>query len=153
MIRKFLFILVFTFILATPAYAAIGIDPRLYPEGSPTISGEKPEFEKVDDSKVIAGPEMNVDKSRVLLTQRVVNFLFGIAGIVAIYFIVSNAWWLIASAGNEEKVTEHKKGLMWAVVGLVLVILSYSIIRFIISIPFQAHQEPAAAKPAAAAPK
>ena len=115
------------------AQAAVTIPSQYLPQGLPTITGNKP---------TEADNKLTTDAIRNSITQRIVSVLVGVAGVVAIYFIVTNGWWLIASAGNEEQVTERKKGLMWAIVGLVLVILSYSIIRFIISIPFQADQGP-----------
>ncbi len=56
------------------------------------------------------------------------------------FFIIQNAFGIISAAGSEEKLGQHKKGLTWAIVGLLLIILSYSIIRFIISVPFQADE-------------
>lgn len=112
------------------AFAA-GIDPKYRPDNTPTIT-ENPQ----DETNV------NVEQARAKLTFRIVNAVLGIAGVVAIFFIINNAWFMIISAGKEEAVTQRKKGLTWALVGLLFIILSYSIIRFIIQIPFQAQEEP-----------
>lgn len=115
--------------LAVPvAQAAVTIDPKLHPDNAPTITGYKNE------------PELNIEEARVVLTGRIVGIILGVAGTVAVYFIINSGWWLAASAGKEETVTQHKKGLQWAVIGLVLIILSYSILRFIISITFKADE-------------
>lgn len=145
MVRKVLFYsfissLIFLFSVSS-VLAAVTLPSDLYPEGAPTITGQKPETE---------GSFVTAEDATSALTVRIVNFILGFAGVVAIFFIINNAWFLIASGGSEETITQHKKGLMWAVVGLILIILSYSIIRFIISIPFQADQAPAPA-PAASA--
>lgn len=143
MVRKVLFYsfvssLIFLFsVSSAPAFAAVTLPSDLYPEGAPTITGQKPETE--------GGSFVTAEDATSALTVRIVNFILGFAGVVAIFFIINNAWFLIASGGSEETITQHKKGLMWAVVGLILIILSYSIIRFIISIPFQADQAPAPA--------
>lgn len=119
------------------ASAAVGIDPGLHPPGAPTVSGQEPTAGATPEQ---AAPEYSADATRALLLERITNVLLGIAGTVAIFFILNNAWYLVISAGSEEKIGQHKKGIMWAIVGLILIILSYSIVRFVISIPFQADE-------------
>lgn len=122
MSKKILIIGFLLLLFPTVSLAAVTLPSDLRPPGAPTLTGDTPE------------------KQADVFTARVVNFILGFAGIVAIFFIVNNAWFLIASGGSEETITQHKKGLMWAVVGLILIILSYSIISFIIEIPFKADQ-------------
>lgn len=122
------------------ARAQVAIDPLLKPPGASTVTGQEPstEGETAEARSQGAAGEYSEQATRILLLERITSFILGLAGVVAIFFIINNAWFLIASGGSEETITQHKKGLMWAVVGLILIILSYSIIRFIISIPFQA---------------
>lgn len=117
--------------------AGVQIDPAFQPDNAPTLGIE---------NRAAGYTEKNV---RTSLTQQFIGVVLGLAGIVAVYSILTNAFWMVASGGAEEKITQHKKGLMWALVGLILIILSYSIVRFIISIPFSADQ--AAPPPAAQA--
>lgn len=126
-----IFTLVLSVLFANVSFAAVGLLPELHPKGAPTISGNLPEEE--------AG--QGIDEQRLALTRRITNIVFGIASIVAVFFIVQNGWSMAASAGSEEKVTQAKKGLTWAAIGLLLIIMSYSIIRFVITMPFQAHDE------------
>lgn len=126
----FSLVVFFSFVGPPVVSAAVGIDPELHPQGAPTVTGGKAETEK--DLK----PEDITRK----FTANIVAVLFGIAGTVAIFFILNNAWYLVISAGSEEKIGQHKKGIMWAIIGLILIILSYSIVRFVISIPFQADE-------------
>ncbi len=114
-------------------YAQVTIEPSLHPDNAPTVTKQNPSSANEQN--------LNFDTARNKITARVVNTVLGLAGVVAIFFIINNAWYLTISAGQEEKITQHKKGLMWAVIGLVLIILSYSIIRFVISIPFQAQEK------------
>mgnify|MGYP001576978400 CR=1 FL=1 len=142
MIQKFFFttvavsmIFILSGGLATVSAAGVRIDSSLYPDGAATVKG----------GTVEADNDINVvEDTRTILTAKIVSTILGIAGVVAIFFIINNAWYMVASAGKEETLTQHKKGLMWAVIGLVLIILSYSIVRFIASIPFQAGQVPTA---------
>ena len=144
--RKFIFIIVLSSIVASlfapPAFAAVPLNPLFHPENAPTITGEAPTITGEAPTGT-AEAEINPDKARIKFTKKIVNVVLGIAGIVAIFFILNSAIFIVASAGKEEVITQHKKGLMWAIIGLILIILSYSIIRFIISIPFSADQAPA----------
>lgn len=132
--------ILFSFGAALAAQAAVTIDPDLYPGGAATISGERPGPADAVVNEPGDGTRNAADGYRRYITSRIVSVLLGIAGVIAVYFIVLNGFWLAASGGSEEVVTQHKKGLMWAVVGLLLVILSYSILRFIISVPFAADE-------------
>ena len=136
--HKFLAILCSLFVMQFVS-ASVGLPSKYRPPSAPTISGAE------DDVT-------DINVARLRLTQRIVNVLFSFAGIIALYFLMNNAWWLITAGGTEETLTQHKKGMMWAIVGLLLVILSYSIIRFIITVPFAAHEgentPPAAGAPA-----
>lgn len=122
-----LLIIFCSFFVMQFAGAAVGLPSKYRPPSAPTISG-------IDEDST------NVDTARIHLTQRIVNVLFSAAGIIALFFLMNNAWWLITAGGSEETLTQHKKGMMWAIIGLLLVILSYSIIRFIITVPFAADE-------------
>lgn len=144
-----IFLLSLVIILSLPAgvYAAgVGIDPLLRPGGAPTVSGQNPDVSGDENiRKERAGIEYRERGIRDYILFKIVNVLLGIAGIAAVFFIILNGFQLIISAGKEETITQHKKGLMWAVVGLLLIILSYSIIRFVVSVPFQADEAPSPA--------
>lgn len=126
-VLTFIIISLFVSIPAVSA-AGFGIDTSLHPPGAPTVTGKDTET---------AG---DIEATPTSLTFKIVNVILSIAGVAAIFFILNNAWYLVISSGSEEKITEHKTGLMWSVIGLILIILSYSIIRFVISIPFGADE-------------
>lgn len=127
--------LFFTAVPIASAAGGVKIDPSYHPSNAPTITGEAAESVKEKS--------LDVETARIQFFARIVNVLLGIVGIIAVFALINNAWWLAASAGQEEALTQHKKGLKWAVIGLILVILSYSIVRWIVSIPFQADEAPA----------
>lgn len=70
------------------------------------------------------------------LIQNIINGLTGIAGGVAILFIVINAAGLVFSVGNTDAISNAKKGLTWACIGLVLIIFSYIIAKTIINLTY-----------------
>lgn len=136
--KKILFIFLSAFIffsLFDLSLAAVRIPGELYPEGAPTLTpgGAKP----LPGS---GARTIDAETARVVLVQRIVNVLLSVAGVVAIYAIVTNGFWLITTSGKEESITQHKRGLTWAVLGLVFIILSYVIITFIIRITLMSNQ-------------
>lgn len=65
------------------------------------------------------------------LVLKLIKFFLSIAAIVAVIVIILNGFKLIASAGNEDMIATGKSGLTAAVVGLIIVILAYFIVRAI----------------------
>ena len=49
-------------------------------------------------------------------------------GGVAVIFILIGAFWYLTAFGNEEKAQKGKTTLMWAIIGLVVIILAQVII-------------------------
>lgn len=131
--------LAFTGLLAGTASAAgVQLKPELYPPGAATLYGES----EITDP----GGGDYLRDARILIAHRIINTILAIAGVLAIYFIINNAFYLIFAAGSEEGITQRKKAFTWALVGLLLIILSYSIVRFVVEFAFQVDQEaPAAA--------
>jgi hypothetical protein len=65
-----------------------------------------------------------------------VNYLIGLAGLVAILYIVFGGMQMLLSAGNQAKVTEAKSTITYAITGLILVMLSYLIIGYVAALVF-----------------
>jgi hypothetical protein len=62
------------------------------------------------------------------LANLVVNFLLGIVGIVSLAFIIIGGFRYITSQGDEEAAAAGKKTLTNAIIGLIVVVLSYIIV-------------------------
>ena len=52
-------------------------------------------------------------------------------GVVFVYLIVLSGYWLVTSHGEEEKITKARKTIQGAIIGLIIVLLSYSIAYFV----------------------
>jgi len=62
-----------------------------------------------------------------------VNFFIGFLGLIAtIMFVYAGVLW-VTSAGEEESISKAKKIMTYAAMGIIIVILSFSIVRFITS--------------------
>lgn len=74
--------------------------------------------------------DRNWDLSMVL-TDVIRNILLPLAGLVAVLFIIIGGYRYIVSAGSEEQAEAGKKTLTNAVIGLVIIILSYVIVTVV----------------------
>ncbi len=71
------------------------------------------------------------DNSFVSLVYFFINTLLRLVGVVAILFLIIGGYQYITSGANAEMAEQGKKTLLNSVIGLVVVILSYTIITVI----------------------
>ena len=70
------------------------------------------------------------------LTQaisKISNTLILLVGAIALLFMLIGGFMLITSGGKAESVQKGKSAILYAILGLIIVILSYVIVNFIIS--------------------
>jgi len=65
------------------------------------------------------------------LILRVINIALAVAGLVAVLFLIIGGFRYITSAGNEETAEQAKKIITNAIIGIVVIILSFVIVRVI----------------------
>lgn len=65
------------------------------------------------------------------LLVKVIKILLGLAGVIAVLILIVGGFWYITSSGNEEQVEKGKKAIINAIIGLVVVMLSYAIVTII----------------------
>jgi hypothetical protein len=65
------------------------------------------------------------------LLVKVIKVLLGLAGIVGVLILVLGGYWYMASAGNEETAEKGKKAIVNSIIGLVVIILAYTIVNII----------------------
>lgn len=59
----------------------------------------------------------------------VANYLLSIAGLLTVLFIIIGGFRFMTAGGNEEAADKAKKTIINAIVGIVVVILSFAIVR------------------------
>lgn len=69
----------------------------------------------------------------ITIIQIIAGSLLYIAAPLAVIAIAMAAWNMVQNSGNAEKAGESKKQLQWAVLGLVTIIFSYALVKFLIS--------------------
>ena len=62
---------------------------------------------------------------------KVLKILLTMVGIVAVLFIILGGFWYMTAGGNEEQAEKGKKALLNAIIGLVVIVLSYAIVAII----------------------
>ncbi len=69
---------------------------------------------------------------------RIINAILGLLGTVATALIVYSGFLWLTSAGNEDKITTAKKILWTSAVGLIIIMMSYAITRYVVREGYQA---------------
>jgi hypothetical protein len=63
--------------------------------------------------------------------QNVIGFALLASGIVAVFFIIWGGARYVTSAGDQKRIDAARKTLMWAIIGLILILLSFFIVNFV----------------------
>ena len=65
--------------------------------------------------------------------MKIINIALAVAGLIAVLFLIIGGFRYITSAGNEETAEQAKKIITNAIIGIVVIILSFVIVRVISS--------------------
>jgi predicted small integral membrane protein len=63
------------------------------------------------------------------LATTIINILLGLSGIVAVVMIIIGGYQWMTARGNEAQVTNGRKTLINALIGLAIVILSFAVVQ------------------------
>lgn len=58
----------------------------------------------------------------------VINWFLGLVGLLAVLMLIYGGFRYLTSGGNEESTTKAKNTIIYAIIGIVIVILSYAIV-------------------------
>ena len=59
---------------------------------------------------------------------KVINWFLGLVGLLAVLMLIIGGFRYLMSAGNDEATGKAKNTILYAIVGIVIVILSYAIV-------------------------
>lgn len=76
-------------------------------------------------------PTVNGTSTIADLLATITKGFLGIGAIWAVALIVISSFKLVMSQGKEESVTAAKKGILWAVLGLVIAIMAFALISIV----------------------
>jgi len=63
----------------------------------------------------------------------IINYFLGLLGLIAVGFLIYAGILMVTAGGNDEQVTKARKVIMYAVIGIVIILLSYTIVTFVSS--------------------
>ena len=78
-----------------------------------------------------AGSGLPNDNSVSGFVIKIINIALAVAGLIAVLFLIIGGFRYITSAGNEETAEQAKKIITNAIIGIVVIILSFVIVRVI----------------------
>lgn len=67
------------------------------------------------------------------MIKSVLNWVFGIIGIVAVIMIIIGGFNMMISSGDPGKVKKGKDTILYGIIGLVIAILAFAIVNFVIN--------------------
>ena len=88
----------------------------------------KSQFTLSSGVSVIGGP-VYCSASKLLADE--ITYIIDFAGIICILFLIIGGFFYMTSAGNEEQSEKGKKILVNAIIGLVIIMMSYAIVRIV----------------------
>lgn len=68
-----------------------------------------------------------------IIVARLIRVVLGLLGIIALVIIIAAGFRWMTANGDEEKVTESKRQLTNAVIGLIIILASFAIATFVIN--------------------
>lgn len=70
----------------------------------------------------------------MVIIANVIRAILGVLGAVTLLMFVYGGFMLIFSAGNEERLKKGRETLIWSIIGLAVVLSSYSILSYLFTI-------------------
>jgi hypothetical protein len=84
--------------------------------------------------QTITGPlDPSIDSLGKIITQ-VLSFLMPIAGIILLFVLISGGYDYMLSQGNPEKIKSGQRKITTGIIGFVLLIISFLVVRLIAKI-------------------
>ncbi len=65
------------------------------------------------------------------LITSIIRILFVLIGILSVVIIIVSGFRMVISSGNQDQITKAKKAITWAIIGLIVSLLSFSIVSII----------------------
>ena len=66
------------------------------------------------------------------LITRVIKSILGVVAVIATLMFVWGGFMMLTSGGNERQIKQAKDTLVWAAIGIVVILVSWAVIRFVL---------------------
>ena len=67
------------------------------------------------------------------LARTIVEFILGFLGFIAVIMIIYGGFLYVTGAGNQEKIDSAKKIIMYSIVGIIFILLSFAIVNTVLT--------------------
>lgn len=111
------------------ALAVIQLDDSFRPENLPTM--------EVEDAVNDDNPETAATQTLIMFVGNIISQVLLFAGALTILFVILAGINYILAFGKDERIEKGKRGIVWSLVGLVVILLSYAIVQGILQIILQ----------------
>lgn len=115
--------------LAQQSFAVIQLDDSLKPSNLPDLTIQ----EEISED----APETAATRTLIIYVGNLVSKVLVFAGAVSIGFLIFAGANYILAFGKDERIERGKRGIFWSIAGLLVILLSYAIVRGVISILMQ----------------
>ena len=68
------------------------------------------------------------DTDLASLLTKIINYFLGLVGLIAVLMLIIGGIRYVTSGGNEQTVEKAKSTILYAIIGIVIVVLSYAIV-------------------------
>lgn len=127
--KKIIFALLITLALVQPVFAA-GLN-------RPPVPGDilpKSSVSQLNSAGV--APALPTSDLKDDIIPQAVNFFLGMVATISFGMFLYAGVNLVISQGNEEEMTKFKNMMVWSIVGLVVITLSFAIVKGVLSLQF-----------------
>lgn len=76
-------------------------------------------------------PDQNASLPEIV--QSILNWIFGIIGIIAVIMVILGGFKLMTSTGDPGRVKKGKDTILYGIIGLVIALLAFAIVNFVIN--------------------
>ena len=88
------------------------------------------------------GAEVNAESKTNSLIFTTLDLILLVAGTLSVVFIVVAGVRIVASVGGKDEITNAKRNLQWAILGLIAIILSWALIQNVVYKLFTKYETP-----------
>jgi hypothetical protein len=74
------------------------------------------------------------ESNPTIIIANVIRAMLGVLGAVTLLMFIYGGFMLVFSQGNEEKLKKGRGTLIWAIIGMAIVLTSYSILSYVFKI-------------------
>lgn len=85
-------------------------------------------------ARVLQSPFGNVPTDPSFLVAAIIQALLGVVGAVTLLIFIWGGMKMIFAGGNEEKIKKGRDTLLWATIGLAIILSSYSVLQYVFNV-------------------